>query len=119
MPNKGNRHFSLLQHWKKQWKVNIQAMKANLDSLVASRKALKERKASTVSQVIKRLPQTFQASQSKQLMADALTGQGLDPSKARLKRLRVYAVRYGFLRFDKAKKLWINVLSSQNPAEMP
>ncbi len=88
-------------------------MKANLDSLVASRKALKERKAHSVTQVIKRLPKTFQASQSKQLMADALTAQGLDPSKARLKRLRVYAVRYGLLRFDKAKKLWINVIISQ------
>lgn len=119
MPNKGKRHFSLLQHWKRQWKVNPEAMKANLDSLVASRKALKERKASTVSQVIKRLPQTFQASQSKQLMADALTAQGLDPSKARLKRLRVYAVRYGFLRFDKAKKLWINSETGRNHPDLP
>jgi hypothetical protein len=113
MPNKGKRHFSLLQHWKKQWKVNREAMKANLDSLVASRKALKERKAHSVTQVIKRLPKTFQASESKQLMADALTAQGLDPSKARLKRLRVYAVRYGLLRFDKAKKLWINATEGQ------
>jgi hypothetical protein len=116
MPNKGKRHFSLLQHWKKQWKVNPDAMKANLDALIASRKALRERKAGSVSQVIKRLPKTFQASQSKQLMADALTAQGLDPSKARLKRLRVYAVRYGFLKFDKGKKLWINVLTAQSGA---
>ena len=113
MPNKSKRHFSLLQHWKKQWKVNPEAMKANLDSLIASRKALKERKAKTVSQVIQRLPRSFQASQSKQLMGDALTAQGLDPSKARLKRLRVYSVRYGFLKFDKHKKLWINSVTAQ------
>jgi len=104
------RHFASLQHWSKQWKVNGQAMKANLDSLIASRKALKERKASTVSQVIKRLPRAFEALKSKQLMADALTAQGLDPSKARLKRLRVYAVRYGFLSYDKTRKLWTNSL---------
>jgi hypothetical protein len=116
MPNKGKRHFSLLQHWKKQWKVNPDAMKVNLDALIASRKALRERKAGSVSQVIQRLPRSFQASLSKQLMGDALTAQGLDPSKARLKRLRVYAVRYGFLKFDKGKKLWINVLIAQSGA---
>jgi len=113
MTYKGKRHFSLLQHWKKQWKVNTEAMKANLDSLVAARKALKERKAHSVTQVVQRLPRSFQASQSKQLMADALTAQGLDPSKARLKRLRVCAVRYGLLTFDKQKKLWNNVLISK------
>jgi len=85
-------------------------MKANLDGLIASRKALKERKASTVGQVIKRLPRAFEAVKSKQLMADALTAQGLEPSKARLKRLRVYAVRYGHLTYDKARKLWLNSL---------
>jgi len=110
MRKKSKRHFSLMQHWKKQWKTNTEVMKANLDSLIASRKALKERKASSVSQVIKRLPKTFQPIQSKQLMADALTAQGLDPSKARLKRLRVYAVRYGHLSYDKKRKLWTNCL---------
>lgn len=85
-------------------------MKANLDSLIASRKAFKERKASTVAQVIKRLPRAFETARSKQLMADALTAQGLEPSKARLKRLRVYAVRYGHLSYDKARKVWLNSL---------
>jgi ABC-type nitrate/sulfonate/bicarbonate transport system substrate-binding protein len=110
MRKKSQRHFSLKQHWKKQWKINTEAMKANLDSLIAARKALKERKAESVSQVIKRLPRAFEAAKSKQLMADALTAQGLDPSKARLKRLRVYAVRYGYLTYDRQWKLWTNCL---------
>ena len=71
---------------------------------------MKEKKASTVSQVIKRLPRSFEALKSKGLMADALTAQGLEPSKARLKRLRVYAVRYGFLIYDKTRKVWVNCL---------
>jgi hypothetical protein len=110
MRKKSQRHFAQLQHWKKQWKVKPEEMKANLDSLIASRKALKERKAEAVRQIVKRLPRAFEAVKSKGLMAEALTAQGLDPSKARLKRLRVYAVRYGFLIYDKAGKRWKNCL---------
>lgn len=110
MRKQSHKRLAQLQHWKKQWKVNPEAMKANLDSLITSRKALKERKAETISQVIKRLPRAFEALKSKGLMADTLTAQGLEPSKARLKRLRVYAVRYGFLTYDKARKVWNNCL---------
>lgn len=102
-----------LQHWKRQWKDKPELMKANLDALIASRKALKARKVKVVSQVIKRLPVTFQASQSKQLMSNALLAQGLQPDPARLKRLRIQAVRYGLLTYDEQKKCWIVMANSQ------
>ena len=98
-----------LQHWKRLWKEQPELMKANLDTLIASRKALKARKVKVVSQVIKRLPKTFQASQSKQLMGDALQAEGLLPDPGRLKRLRIQAVRYGLLTYDAQKNAWIVV----------
>lgn len=102
--------FRLLQHWKKLWKDHPEMMKANLDALIASRKALKARKVKRVSQVIKRLPGAFTATESKQLMAEALEAEGLQASPARIKRLRVYAVRYGLLTFDQARKSWIKCI---------
>jgi hypothetical protein len=102
-----------LQHWKRQWKDKPELMKANLDALIASRKALKARKGKVVSQVIQRLPKTFQASKSKQLMSDALLAQGLQPDPGRLKRLRTQAVRYGLLTYDAQKKCWIVMANSQ------
>lgn len=105
-----------LQHWKRQWKDKPELMKANLDALITSRKALKARKVKVVSQVIKRLPVTFQASQSKQLMSDALLAQGLQPDPARLKRLRIQAVRYGLLTYDAQKNCWICVVEGQKLA---
>jgi hypothetical protein len=98
-----------LQHWKRLWKDSPELMKANLDTLIASRKALKVRKAKVVSQVIQRLPKTFQASQSKQLMSEALLAEGLMPDPPRLKRLRVQAVRYGLLSYDARRNAWIVV----------
>jgi hypothetical protein len=102
--------FKLLQHWRKLWKTQPGMMKANLDALIASRKALKDRKAKRVSQVIQRLPRAFKAIESKQLMIEALEAEGLTPTPARLKRLRVYAVRYGFLAYDPDKKAWSKLL---------
>ena len=81
-------------------------MLANLSALIASRKALKAQKVSRVGAVLESLPQAFPASQSKQLMGEALRIAGADPTAARLKRLRVYAVRYGFLSYDKVTKCW-------------
>lgn len=107
MKKKTKASFKLLQHWKKLWKDQPRMMADNLITLIASRKALKAKKAKRVSQVIQRLPWAFKATQSKQLMAGALMAEGLDPSPARLKRLRVYAVRYGLLTYDRAKKTWL------------
>jgi hypothetical protein len=101
--------FKLLQHWKKQWKTQPQMMKANLDALIASRKALKARKVKRVSQIIQRLPGAFMATESKQLMTEALEQEGLAATPARLKRLRVYAVRYGLLTYDQKKKAWVKI----------
>ena len=98
-----------LQHWKRLWKDKPELMKANLDALIASRKALKVRKGKVVSQIIQGLPKTFQASQSKQLMSQALLAQGLQPDPARLKRLRTQAVRYGLLSYDARRNTWIIV----------
>ena len=102
--------FKLLQHWKKLWKTQPEMMKANLDGLVAARKALKGRKVKRVSQIIQRLPGAFKAIESKQLMSEALEAEGLTPSPARLKRLRVYAVRYGLLTYDPGQKAWKKLL---------
>jgi hypothetical protein len=109
MDKKVKAKFKLLQHWKKQWKTKPQMMKANLDALIASRKALKERKAKRVSQIIQRLPGSFKAIDSKQLMTQALEQEGLTPTPARLKRLRVYAVRYGLLAYDPGQKAWVKI----------
>lgn len=102
-----------LQHWKRLWKDKPELMKANLDALIASRKALKVRKGKVVSQIIQGLPKTFQASQSKQLMSQALLAQGLQPDPARLKRLRTQAVRYGLLSYDARRNAWIVVANIQ------
>jgi hypothetical protein len=109
MDKKMKAKFKLLQHWKKQWKTQPGMMKANLDALIASRKALKAKKVKRVSQVIKRLPRAFKAIESKQLMTEALELEGLTPTPARLKRLRVYAVRYGLLAYDPGQKAWVNL----------
>lgn len=84
-------------------------MLANLSTLIASRKALKAQKVSRVGQIVQSLPEAFPASASRQLMGEALKTAGAEPTPARLKRLRVYAVRYGFLRFDSTLKRWNKV----------
>jgi hypothetical protein len=109
MDKKMKAKFKLLQHWKKQWKTQPGMMKANLDALIASRKALKAKKVKRVSQVIKRLPRAFKAIESKQLMTEALELEGLTPTPARLKRLRVYAVRYGLMAYDPGQKAWVKL----------
>jgi hypothetical protein len=109
MDKRAKAKFRLLQHWKKQWKDRPELMKANLDALIASRKALKERKVKRVSQIIQRLPKAFKTTESKGLMRDALEQEGLTPTPARLKRLRVYAVRYGLLAYDPKQKAWVKI----------
>lgn len=84
-------------------------MLANLTSLIASRKALKAQKVSRVGQIVQSLPEAFPASLSRQLMGEALRAAGAEPTAPRLKRLRVYAVRYGFLRFNKLTNSWHKV----------
>lgn len=81
-------------------------MRANLNGINAARRLRKVKRVERVTQVILRLPRAFQASQSKGLMAQALTSLGLDPNPARLKRLRVYAIRYGLMTYDRARRLW-------------
>lgn len=39
-------------------------------------------------------------------MAAALVSLGLEATPARIKRLRVYAVRYGLMTFDQASQVW-------------
>jgi hypothetical protein len=109
MAKKTRRHWQLMQHWAKQWKTNRSAMAANLSTLIASRKALKAQKVSRVGQIVQSLPVSFPATVSRQLMGEALKTAGAEPTPARLKRLRVYAVRYGFLRFDNLTKRWHKV----------
>jgi hypothetical protein len=109
MRKKTRRDFQKLQHWAKQWKTNRPAMLANLSTLIASRKALKAQKVSRVGVVVQSLPEAFPASASRQLMGEALKTAGAEPTPARLKRLRVYAVRYGFLRFNNLTQSWHKV----------
>lgn len=103
------RHYQLKQHWAKMWKTRPALMKRNLDRINAHRRLRKAERVERVTQVIKRLPAAFPASQSRGLMAQALASLSLDATPARLKRLRVYAVRYGLLSFDQGKKLWQKV----------
>ena len=106
MKRKTVRHYQLKQHWAKMWKTKPTLMARHLGRLNAHRRLLKTRRVERVSQVISRLPAAFPASQSRGLMAAALVSLGLEATPARLKRLRVYAVRYGLMTYDPARKLW-------------
>jgi len=106
MKRKTVRHYQLKQHWAKMWKTRPTLMARHLAGLNATRRLQKAKRVERVTQVIKRLPAAFPASQSKGLMAAALVSLGLEATPARLKRLRVYSVRYGLLTFDRASKVW-------------
>lgn len=103
------RHYQLKQHWAKMWKTRPALMRRNLDKINALRRLRKADRVERVTQVIQRLPAAFPASLSRGLMAQALAGLNLEATPARLKRLRVYAVRYGLLAYDQGKKLWQKV----------
>lgn len=106
MKRKTVRHYQLKQHWAKMWKTRPSLMARHLQRLNATRRLQKAKRVERVSQVIKRLPAAFPASQSRGLMAAALVSLGLEATPARIKRLRVYAVRYGLMTFDQASQVW-------------
>lgn len=100
----------MLSHWRRKWRDIPDQMMAHLTQLNASKKAQKLRREERVRQILQSLPESFPATKSKVLMSRALKDLGLEPNPARLKRLRVYGVRYGLLRYDSASKVWIKTL---------
>ena len=85
-------------------------MAANLSRI---NRRLKEGKAARIERIkaiLVNLPEGFTSSQSKELFASALTLAGLEPTPARLKRLRTYAVRYSLLRYEARLNLWIKLV---------
>jgi len=102
--------FRMLSHWRRKWRDIPDQMMAHLKHLNASKKAQKLKRVERVRQIFQSLPESFPATKSKELMSEALRDLGLEPNPARLKRLRVYGVRYGLLSYDKTQKVWIKTL---------
>ena len=102
--------FRMLSHWRRKWRDIPDQMMAHLTRLNASRKAQKLQRVERVRLILQSLPESFPDTKGKALMAEALIAQGLEPTPARLKRLRVYGVRYGLLSYDRASRIWIKSL---------
>ena len=71
--------------------------------------AAKAARIERIKAILAFLPDTFSPGH-KGLKAYALKAAGYEPTQARLKRFRTYAVRYGLLRFDPGLNLWIKLV---------
>jgi hypothetical protein len=96
--------------WRKAWRDHKPAMAANLAHIHSMQRAAKAARIERIKAILVNLPEGFTSSQSKELFASALTLAGHEPTPARLKRLRTYAVRYGLLRYEARLNLWINLV---------
>jgi hypothetical protein len=92
--------------WRAAWRDHKPTMAANLAHINALQKAAKAARIERLKAILAFLPDTFSPSH-KGLKAYAIQAAGYDPTPARIKRFRTYAVRYGLLRFDAQANLWI------------
>lgn len=109
MSHKG-KQYRALRHWARQWKTKPEAMAENLAKLIEKRKSLSQSKRRKAKLITQHLPDSFPASRSKELMTAACELAGVAATPDRLHRLRVYAVRYGLLKYDQRAKLWVKLL---------
>jgi hypothetical protein len=100
----------MLSHWRRKWRDIPDQMSAHLTRLNASRSLQRAQRMERVRLIVQSLPESFPATKSRALMAQALTTLGLEPTPDRLKRLRVYGVRYGLLSYDRASRIWHKTL---------
>lgn len=95
--------------WRKAWRDHKPTMAANLAHLNAMQQAAKAARIERIKAILAYLPDTFSPA-DKGLKASAIQAAGFDPTPARIKRFRTYAVRYGLLRFDAKANLWIKLV---------
>jgi hypothetical protein len=95
--------------WRKAWRDHKPAMSANLARINSRQQAAKAARIERLKTILGYLPETFSAN-LRGLKAEALSLAGYDPTPARLKRFRTYAVRYGLLKFDAEQNLWIKLV---------
>jgi len=96
--------------WRKAWRDHKPTMAANLARINRRRQEAKAARIDRIKAILVNLPEGFTSSQSKELFSLALAAANLEPTPARLKRLRTYAVRYGLLRFESRLNLWIKLV---------
>ena len=96
--------------WRKAWRDHMPAMAANLARINKRQKEAKAARIERLTAILAKLPEGFTSSQSKELFASAIAQAGYDPTAARLKRFRTYAVRYSLLRFEPRLNLWIKLV---------
>ena len=95
--------------WRKAWRDHKPAMAANLAHIHSMQQAAKAARIERIKAILAFLPDTF-GPEHKGLKAYALQAAGYEPTPARIKRFRTYAVRYGLLRFDPTLNLWIKLV---------
>ena len=95
--------------WRKAWRDHMPAMAANLARINKRQQEAKAARIERLKAILANLPDSFGPSHNG-LKAYAIQAAGYDPTPARLKRFRTYAVRYGLLRFDKRLNLWIKLV---------
>jgi hypothetical protein len=96
--------------WRKAWRDHKPTMAANLARINRRQKDGKAARIERIKFILQQCPEGFTSSQSKELFSLALAAANLEPTPARLKRLRTYAVRYGLLRYEARLNLWIKLV---------
>jgi hypothetical protein len=107
--------YKMARHWRRMWKIYPENMQSNLEAIIQNRKQLKDVLMHKAANLLHHVPATFPARESKKIFTAACMAAGVDPTPDRLMRIRIYAVRYGMLRYSKAQKLWINQIIDTSP----
>lgn len=81
-------------------------MRANLDKIHQEKTRQKQQTIHKIRTIMEYLPNPIPARQSKALFAHAIKMAGGNPTADRLHRFRVYATRYGMLRFVSSTQSW-------------
>ena len=84
-------------------------MAANLAHIHSMQQAAKAARIERIKAILAYLPDNFGPA-DKGLKAYAMQAAGYEPTPARLKRFRTYAVRYGLLRYEARLNLWIKLV---------
>jgi hypothetical protein len=92
--------------WRKAWRDHKPTMAANLAHIHSMQQAAKAARIERIKAILAYLPDTFTPA-DKGFKAYAIQAAGYEPTPARIKRFRTYAVRYRLLRFDAKANLWI------------
>ena len=105
MPKQPGRYRHAI-HWRKMWKKHPDTMRSNLDKIHQDKARQKEQTIQKIRNILAHLPDQIPATKSKALFAHAMKMAGSNPTADRLHRFRVYATRYGMLRFVSSTQCW-------------